>query len=310
MELKILNKEEFVSHLESFNELFRIAFKRDIHPEFLKWRYIDNPSDDLLVAVAIENGKIVANYSASPVELYCDGKKYNTALSMTTMTHPDFNGMGLFTKLTELLYAEMTRKDYSLIWGFPNDNSHGIFKKKLEWMDIYEIPTFVLELPEVRHNQEENSFEYGFDSSFGKVVNFPKEGQYQVHKNGDYYRWRYLNNPINEYYNYYLKDSNIYRANIIYKNFGDNIDILEINGLTDGDKITLLKQLINILKEQGKGKISCWLNVNDSLHSTLERIGFYNTAPITYFGARKLDNNININSFKLWDISMGDSDVY
>lgn len=310
MEIKILTKNDFIYYLESLNELFRISFNRNIHPNFLKWRYYDNPCDDLLVAVAIDNNKIIANYSASPHLIENDKTTYKAALSMTTMTHPDYNGLGLFTKLAELLYQEMIRRNYSLIWGFPNNNSHGIFKNKLQWQDIYEIPTFTLNLSTAKMNELDDLYSYGFDNSFDKIVMFSKEKQYQVKKNSAYYKWRYLNNPVNEYYNYYLKDLDVYRANIIYKEYGASIDIVEINGLTDVDKIKLIKNLINIFKEQKKEQINCWLNVNDPLHSAFERIGFTNTMPITYFGARSLDENINIRSYKSWNIFMGDSDVY
>lgn len=310
MELKLLNVEEYEYYLESFNKLFKATFEREIHPNYLMWRYLQNPLEDLLVAVAIENNEIVANYSASPCNISFDGQTYKTALSMTTMTHPKFNGRGLFPKLAELLYSEMTERGYSLIWGFPNNNSHGIFNSKLGWVDIYENPTFKLDLYKTKEILIDTIYSFEFDNSFENIKTYQSKGNIQVQKNQKYYRWRYTNNPISEYFNYSLKYSDEYKANIVYKNFEDSVDIVEINGESDEFKLILLQKMIVELKNQGKRYINCWLNLSNNLHSSFERIGFYNTSPITYFGGKNLGGNLEIDNYKLWNISMGDSDVY
>lgn len=307
--MKLLNKREYEDFLESFNELFNLTFKRKIHPDYLRWRYLDNPVDDLLVAVAIDNNKIVANYSASPCNLIFDGTLYKTALSMTTMTHPDYNGRGLFTDLAELLYCEMEKRGYSLIWGFPNNNSHGIFQSKLAWEDIYEIPNFTINLQMVKPTLIESDYLFEFDNTFEKIVVYPNS-KIQVEKNVDYYKWRYLSNPVNKYVNYGLIYKDKYRANAIYKNYGDSIDLVELTGDSDEMKLILLKKLIQNLKEQGNNHMNCWLNVNSGLYTSFEKLGFHNTAPVTYFGGRQLGAGIMFNNYKLWEISMGDSDVY
>ncbi|WP_107942123.1 GNAT family N-acetyltransferase [Metasolibacillus fluoroglycofenilyticus] len=310
MELKLLNAEEYEYYLESLNKLFSMTFEREIHPEYLRWRYLQNPSEDLLVAVAIENNEIVANYSASPCSIIFNGQTYKTALSMTTMTHPEYNGRGLFTKLADLLYLEMKKRGYSLIWGFPNNNSHGIFKSKLGWEDIYEIPTFKLELSKTRDILIEKTYTLELDNTFENFKAYPIRRKIQVEKSKEFYKWRYTNNPINEYFNCNLKYLEEYKANIVYKNFGDSVDIVEIEGESDEFKLILLQKLILELKDQGKRDINCWLNISGNLHNLLERIGFYNTSPITYFGGKNLGGNLEICNYKIWDISMGDSDVY
>lgn len=310
MELKLLSKKEYEDLLESFNQLFKLTFKRDIHPDYLRWRYLENPFEDLLVAVAIDNNKIVANYSASPCNFTFEGNKYKAALSMTTMTHPDYNGRGLFTDLAKLLYSEMEKRGYSMIWGFPNNNSHGIFRTKLEWEDIYEIPTFTLNLQNVKDVAIDEKYFFEFDNDFKNIDIYSNAEKIQVERNAEYYKWRYLNNPVNEYINYSLFYENKHIANVIYKNYGDSVDLVELKGESDEIKLILLKRLIQNLKEQGKSNINCWLNVNSSIYTSFEKLGFQNSAPITYFGGRQLKEGLKYNNYKLWDISMGDSDVY
>ena len=54
-----------------------------------------------------EEDKLIGHYAASPIELIIDGEKIKTALSMTTMTDPEFGGKGIFSKLASSLYREM-----------------------------------------------------------------------------------------------------------------------------------------------------------------------------------------------------------
>ena len=56
-----------------------------------------------------------------------------------------------------------------------------------------------------------------------------------------------------------------------------------------------------------------WLNCTLSLHRELEKLGFYNAEPVTYFGARVLRPEVEqsmVSSFKNWYLTLGDSDVY
>ena len=95
----IINFDYFIECINKLEQLFRIAFGKEVQPGFLHWRYIQNPQKTLLMNVEKYNGEIVANYSVSPTRLSLRSSFINAALSMTTMTHPDFERKGLFTKL-------------------------------------------------------------------------------------------------------------------------------------------------------------------------------------------------------------------
>ena len=49
------------------------------------------------------------------------------------------------------------------------------------------------------------------------------------------------------------------------------------------------------------------------MHEVLERIGFVNSTPVTYFIVKKLKKDISSkgwDNFKNWYVQMGDSDLY
>lgn len=312
MDLKILTKEQFLDYIPSLNRLFKKSFGKDIHPDFLKWRYLDNPTGELLVAVAIEDGEIIANYSASPGFFRKGNESSKTALSMTTMTDPNYNGMGLFPKLANMLYNEMIERNYSAVWGFPNGNSHGAFVKKLGWKDIYEIPTLRYEVKKQENKKMEKFYRIEFDNEYNKIdaINLIKKDQYFVEKSKKYYEWRYNKHPFNTYKHIVLFKNCEIVGSVLYKIYNNSIDILEFNGIENKEDINcILSFLHNLAIESDYNSISCWMSVFDHKHTVFEKFGFDVTVPITYFCLKQFKGNFELDYNKYF-IQMGDSDVY
>lgn len=316
MEFKFIDKIEYLERISEFQKLFMDSFNRKISKEFLKWRYVDNPMEDILAHVAIENGKMIANYSASPCKIYINGKIEKAALSMTTMTHPNFRGKGLFPKLANGLYELMENRGYKAIVGFPNNNSHLTFIKRLNWKDIYEIPTMKLDLFKIKDFTSCNNLKIVKDDNFlldySKLINNNND-KVKIHKDVEYLRWRFKENPVNKYDNYVLVENENVIASIISKKFNNcEVDIVEINSLENYYTEEILKYIIQKEKSNSKNKyINMWCQLNHSLHLIVEKIGFVNCEPISYFGVRNInENSINLSTYNNWHIQMGDSDVY
>lgn len=312
MEYKLLNKNEYNMYLPQIQQLFEICFEKQIKSEYLKWRYLLNNSDDILVYVAVENEKVVANYSAFPCELNINGKKVKSALSMTTMTHPKFKGKGIFQSLAKLLYEEMRKRKYEVVFGFPNNNSHNIFINKLGWKDIYEIPS--LSLFNVNVNRINSKYDIELDNDFildyRKIIN--KNSKMYLYKDESYLNWRFTQNPINKYYNYIILNENILLANCVVKYYNNEMDIVDIN-YSDEDAIKVLINNVISLNSNNIKRVNTWINVNQEIHGIFEKLGFINQAPITYFSAKILNKEIQeqlLYNYKEWIIQMSDSDVY
>ncbi len=314
MEYKLLNKQEYIKYLPEMQELFKICFGRDIDETYFLWRYIKNTSEDLLIYVALENGKIIANYSVFPCNLCIGEDVIKAGLSMTTMTHPDFNGRGIFVTLAEKLYDEMTSMGYDLVFGFPNNNSHRAFRNILKWNDIYEIPTMNLLVENMKLEIMDSEYKIAKDNEFKLDYTklFLKKECIQVKKSNEFLRWRFSENPINNYENYVLINDKEVLAYCVLKFYNKNeIDIVEVNSI---DSMSL-KVLINNILAMNKDiieKVNTWMSIESDNHSMYEKLGFVNKMPITYFGARILNNCKQdiLYNFKNWYIQMGDSDVY
>lgn len=312
MEFRFLTKEEYIDYIDEIKGLFEVCFNREISSEFLKWRYVDNPLEDILVCVAIENNKIIANYSVSPIKALIDGNYEKLALSMTTMTHPDFAGKGLFTKLANSVYEKMEELNYKAVMGFPNKNSHVAFVKKLGWRDIYEIPTLRLELSDAVIKGEYNlnvARDDEFKLDYSELLVNEKINLYSSKES---LIWRFKMNPINKYKNYVIEKGGKVIASVITKEFNnDEVDIVLMNY----SNVELIKDLLNYVvhtsKKNSFNYINVWSSINSSEHETLERIGFINSSPVTYFGAKVFsESSLDAYNYCNWKIDMGVSDVY
>lgn len=315
MEFKFIDKSEYLKRISQFQKLFRNCFNREIPEEFLTWRYINNPMEDILVNAALENNKIIANYSVSPCKIFVNENIEKAALSMTTMTHPNFKGRGLFPKLANRLYERMDESGYKAVIGFPNNNSHFIFVNKLNWKNIYEIPTMKLNLFKIGNLNNYKNFNTINDKKFlldySRLIN-NNNNKIKIYKDLDYLKWRFRDNPINKYDNYVVVQGQTVVSSIITKKFNNyEIDIVQINSLDDCYTKEILEWVIKKGKDNNFKYINMWCQLNDNVHEIAERIGFVNCEPISYFGVKDFkEGSTDLSIYNNWNIQMGDSDVY
>ena len=310
----ILNKSEWPPMREKIEFLFLESFRRPIQPGYLDWRYFENSQENLLFSLEIADGNPVASYSAFPVELISNGKKFQTAMSMTTMTHPLWRGMGLFENLAAELYTQAEVLQIAAIWGFPNGSSHPTFNAKLAWSDIYEIPTMTLDIAKIDSQKLSLDAAVKEDDEFSlDYPEFPDDGLIRVHRSKGYLSWRYAKNPINNYQNYVISREGKVSSYVVTKSYGDGVDLVDIQPANPQEANILLTHIAKVSHDKKVRHLYCWAPPHHSVHGVLERLGFENSAPITYFGGRELIPSATPPGwldYKKWYIQMGDSDVY
>lgn len=308
----ISEKKDYLIYIDRLAKLFEKSFGKAIDKDYLKWRYAENPAGDLLVNVEVSDEDVIANYSASPVIMSIHGESSKTALSMTTMTDPDHMGKGLFPKLAAGLYKYMEESGYSMIWGFPNNNSHRGFINKLVWKDVYEIPTMKLSIGNQININEFYETDNQFNLEYNEII--PIENGVFVKKDQDYLKWRYLNNPINKYSNIVVRKGNKVSSFGVIKVYNDSLDIVDFQPSNQEEGFKLLNQVITFAKENKLKAINCWAPRHHFIHNLCEKAGFVNTSPITYLGFKYFNENNSLiedlMNYNNWYLQMGDSDVY
>ena len=234
------------------------------------------------------------------------------------MTHPDYRGLGLFVTLAEKTYNAMAEAGSALVWGFPNANSHRGFVRDLQWVDVYEIPFFrkplanssplsaptgaIVELKRVDDR---------FDGLWDRVK---QDYNVIVKRDRRYLQWRYMDNPSERYRLLAYLDGENVSGYAVFKHYKDEFQIVDM--LTGQDAeigMQLISQTAQIAAGESADTLSMWLSVTHPLHRELERYGFANSEPITYFGMRALTPGIpeaHIYNYRNWYVTMGDSDVF
>lgn len=120
----LLTKLNFNKYTKSILDLFRLRFTAPIKIEDFQWRYMQSPIDDLNAVIALDNDKVVGfiGTMASIVKVKEDSVK--AAMYTNIMTHPDYCGQGIFTRMAEKLEESLREKNYEFIYSFPNFQSN------------------------------------------------------------------------------------------------------------------------------------------------------------------------------------------
>lgn len=129
-----------LDNLSRLSEMFKLCLNRDVNESYFLWKYKNNPAGEVVAFEAVEGDTIAAFYGVIP-ERYCiDRQEYTVYQSMDTMTHPDFQKRGLFTKLAKMTYDYLREQNGSVyIIGIPGGNSFHGFVNKLDWMHIHDF---------------------------------------------------------------------------------------------------------------------------------------------------------------------------
>ncbi len=301
-------------------ELFRIVFGKEMSSKYWNWRFVNNPfSNELFIELMWDGDKLVGHYAVSPVEMMINGNTEKTALSMTTMTHPEYGGRGIFSQLAESLYGKLSKSNYRMVWGFPNNNSHYGFNKNLLWSDIAVQGMMTLSAKSflrfmntdavgisIRKMEEiESKLLFQLNSSAKNI---------KINKTKEYIQWRYFDNPTAIYKMVRSQDS---RGIIIYKvipSFTDrNQSEIDIMDVAFDNEISVLASLLASVYNTEESVIQ--FNLWDSLFSVnqiiFEKIGFRLSAPLTYLGYRALSSpDRNLGEYRNWDMSFSYSDIF
>lgn len=109
----------------------------------LRWQYADNPTNEILVDLAVSDERIGAIYAVQPARVRVDGRQRLAAQSVDTLVDADFRGRGLFTKMADAVYGRVRAQGGAFVYGFPNANSAPGFFKKLGWVSLDPVPFLV-----------------------------------------------------------------------------------------------------------------------------------------------------------------------
>lgn len=299
-------------------DLFRLSYGgRELPLRFWEWRFRDNPAGAGVIELSWADRVLAAHYAVTSVGLRIEGQDWQTGLSGTTMTHPEYRGRGLFPVLARSTYTRMTAANMAMVWGFPNTLSHRGFIRDLNWVDIYEIPMFRLPiLPHQAgkispHVRELIAVDERFDRLWQRV-----RDDYAVIGRRDraHLQWRYLANPTEAYRLLAYTDGEEVQGYAVVKRYQNELQVVDLLAGREATEVgmALMMYVLQLALQEAATSISLWLNVTLPLHHALEKIGFRPEGMVTYLGGLSLQPGLDatLYDFRHWYFTMGDSDVF
>jgi hypothetical protein len=290
--------------------------------EFMEWQYYLNPAGTAKSWVAKHEENVIANYTAIPHKLYVNGQLENSWRVQDVITHPDYRGMGLYSKLSDAANKFLQNEDFPVNFTFPNEKSHRAFIRR-NWINPNRIPLWVLYKPHKikdtdisLHTEPISKFTEADESIWN---NYRQKIHFAVDRSANYLNWRYIQNPRGGYLPFRITDG-AKSAICIFKKYetgsGDKyshlIDCFYEEGFSQVEEIILY--FIEYSKKQGATLASAWSQPSSEVSNNLKRHGFELNEYLTRWfvlniNSTKLSEN-EINEFSHWHISMGDTDVF
>lgn len=110
-------------------------------PEFFRWKHLENPFGPSFMLVAEAQGRLIGLRAFMRWRFQAGRQTLQAVRAVDTATHPDYQGMGVFSRLTqEALETLAGQADF--VFNTPNDASRPGYLK-LGWQDVGRVPVAV-----------------------------------------------------------------------------------------------------------------------------------------------------------------------
>jgi len=117
---------------------------RDPDERFLVWKHFENPLGPSPMWVAESDGRVVGFRALVRWDLVLpSGTVVHAVRAVDTATDPDFQGRGIFTRLTATALDELPAAGITMVFNTPNDKSRPGYEK-LGWRTLGRLPVAAL----------------------------------------------------------------------------------------------------------------------------------------------------------------------
>ena len=166
--------------------------------EFWIWKHIQNPMGSSPVLIARHEGVLVGIRAFMCFEFIKGNETMKAFRPVDTATHPQHQGKGIFKNLTLQLIQDLDREGHrGFIFNTPNEQSKpGYLKMGWSIWGKPSLQVFPAFRPAKFKREQERQNLLTFD--FSRVA-ATKSTSWTVHKNSEYFRWRYQTIPLPHY---------------------------------------------------------------------------------------------------------------
>ena len=301
-------------HTNQIVELLKITLGESLTKktaEFWNWKHNENPFGTSKIILAFDGGLLIGVRAFMCWEFTNKQATIKCVRAVDTAVHPNYQGKGIFLKLTNAALEDCKKDGVHIVFNTPNKISK-IGYLKLGWVEIGKLPirlSFPLKIPRIYNKQliSELLADYEINSTdeldFNTFCNI-----FSTPLSSNFLNWRYVNCPISKYYNISKTDkySIIFRIKKVKSFFEMRLCEVLIN---KGDSCSneAVLNVIKIIKIIRPAYISC--AKSDSIPSSFFSKLFF--LPILKVGPIVTVKNVNYQSFEsfknfeIWQPTIG-----
>jgi GNAT superfamily N-acetyltransferase len=294
---------------EGILRLLKEVFQEDRSREWWQWYYRDNPAGSSIIYLAVKKGEIIGHRALVPYILW-DGEGYKTVGQATdAVTHPAYQGQGIFRMLTQEAVQEAKKREWQFIFSFPNEKSLP-GNQKMGWIPVMKLRKWIKPmLPFLRsdYNSKNEAGRLQREGEIGEEFTLHWDKYHasspgELYKNADYIRWRYLAKPNNRYEVLTVKQQGELAAYLVISRQGPWGNLLEFRpGPLEAGK--LLREAEEYLRAKGCKFVGTWPLA--ALAKKLLLLGYLpNPRRAGTFAVKPLTGD----KFCPWWVSFGDTD--
>lgn len=312
-------------------ELLKKSLGEELMPkskEYWQWKHVDNPFGKSPVILAFENDTLVGVRAFMRWQWRSAGQIFESVRAVDTATHPEYQGRGIFKKLTLELLDYCQREKWHFVFNTPNNNSKPGYLK-MGWKEAGKLPIsipvvhpFSIALNMSRLRQSSVS---GNDSGETSYLQHPgleellKENagrckdQIITSHSISSLRWRYQSVPVAKYFTRGLQTGSKLNVLLVYRlkssKAGNELRVTDI--FMDADKYKT--QVRAMIKELVKLHAADYVTVS-GLNSWLNGTGPYlrklPVGPIVTVRNITFDAANTLHNFNGWSPSVGDLELF
>jgi len=292
------------TQLPEIIKLYKKAYGRTKSASYFEYRLLNSPYGKPIIFLMKFQKEIIGFYAIHPIKLCINNKSVLGGYSYLTMTHPNYTGKGIFTKLANKTFDEAKKRKFRFIYGFANKNSFPGFIKNLGFKQIKPINYLGITLKklpisnltgiDIQQNPPKKIwFDYNLKNKFHIFLD----------RNEKFLNWRYHNHPFFKYKQILISKNYFF----IFKKYEKTLHIVDFFG---NDKFydVMLSEAARQAKKLKCNDITFWI---PKKHQPKTNYKFKKIIPKSYFIVKVLDKKYKIlENINNWYYTMGDADVF
>lgn len=279
--------------------------------ELFEWKHRLNPFGQSLAIVAETDNRIVGLRAFMRWDLATpEGETVKCVRAVDTATHPAYQRLGIFKRLTEEAVEEARAQDIDLIFNTPNNKS-GPGYLQMGWLEVGKIEVLIRPkrrfLTKTRPTRSE-----GTTGLIPNCVTPTPDGiqdraavGVRTVRTGEYIRWRFASHPTARYCQIRKGNSSaIVRPNV--RSGRSEVLIADLFGPNPRGAI------LESIREAQSGYVAASFTRGAPERAACVRAGmvvvpFRN--PLTLMARPLKDLTFDVSSLRAWDLSLGDLEL-